>query len=326
MNTKVIWSLDGRIWPLKLNDVINTEDLSELSWLNRNLLRWEMCLKYAFWGWLIKKQACFASDDTVVGNVRSILNWVDFSCNWVSPLQPSPSCHWCASGDLLTWMHAPNHIPKVGKHLFKVGIRPKFMTVLRRFNSSPPRQHEPPPFFLSGNKLIGLFSAKNHKGRSVRLHVLLIQSHICAFQAFHCRLVSVIWRCLLTSKRSEDAPKKKKRKKKRPLVSRRRCSSAFKNALSQLDRRTREMPGLNQDAAPVVCKLTPTWTGATEMSPPGAALTSQGRYVINSGARVSALCTAVENDLKQLLFRVVFMETAGQNRKLGTLSVLTSLT
>lgn len=111
--------------------------------------------------------------------------------------------------------------------------------------------------------------------------------------------------------------------KKRPLVRRRRCPSTFKNVLSQLDRRPREMPGLNQDAAPVVCKLTLSWTGATDMSPPGVALTSQGRYVINSGARVSALCTAVENDLKQLLFRVVFMETAGQNRKLGTLSVLT---
>lgn len=73
----------------------------------------------------IREWVCFfATNDGVVGNSVSILNRVNFSSNTLSQCAVGQPVyrHWCTSEELVNTV--PNHIPKAGKHPFKVGTRP----------------------------------------------------------------------------------------------------------------------------------------------------------------------------------------------------------
>lgn len=98
--------------------------------------------------------------------------------------------------------------------------------------------------------------------------------HICWVPASHSAWNVLRWPCRWM------LIKHATRKRKRPFIIHSRCTRWWKCA-EAAPLATWELPGLNQAATPVVCKLTPAWTGATATSPPGEPLTSQGSYVIN---------------------------------------------
>lgn len=107
------------------------------------------------------------------------------------------------------------------------------------------------------------------------------------------------------------------RKRKRPFIIHSWCTGWKCAEAAPLA--TRELPELNQAATPVVCKLTPAWTGATDTSPPGEPLTSQGRYVINPRLKYQRFFTAAQDDLKRLLSHLCLVEGVGKIKGTGVL-------
>lgn len=159
---------------------------------------------------------------------------------------------------------------------------------------------------------MGFFSAQTWKKERASAR----PAHpVAFFLTFHSRLLSGHQVGALHKKPSEDAPHHEA-----TLVICRRCLQSWKNKPKVLSWRWQpwEMPGPNQDATPVVCKLTLSWTGATDTSPPGVALTSQGRHVINSGLEYQRWSTAVQNDIKPL---PLCAGTAAQNIALSGTSL-----
>lgn len=92
---------------------------------------------------------------------------------------------------------------------------------------------------------------------------------------------------------------------KRPFISHSRWCTAVKmcwaSAPEAYTGHPRNAPGLISAAAPVVCKLSPAWTGATAHESTRRGIDITGEICDKSWARVSVLSTAVENDPKELL-------------------------